>query len=219
LNIPKIHSLIHYHQSITLFGTTDNYNTEQTERLHIDYTKGAFEASNWKDEFPQMTTWMERQEKVQQHTGYINWQKQTTPEDRRPSDPLGAPCPETRRIRMTRKPSRRAVSFDDLAYKYGAVDFQDELAHFIACTNHPHVSAATLSGLAADTLLPFRSVPVYHKIKFTSSTSDKAQIVDVVHVRPEQKDARGRDIPSRFDTVVVRGRTQAGVHRNDGELL
>ena len=31
--IPKLHSLIHYASSICLFGTTDNYNTEQTERL------------------------------------------------------------------------------------------------------------------------------------------------------------------------------------------
>ena len=30
-NVPKIHSLLHYVSSIVLFGTTDNYNTEQTE--------------------------------------------------------------------------------------------------------------------------------------------------------------------------------------------
>jgi hypothetical protein len=30
-NIPKLHSLLHYASSICLFGTTDNYNTEQSE--------------------------------------------------------------------------------------------------------------------------------------------------------------------------------------------
>ena len=30
-NLLKFHSLIHYSTSIHLFGTTDNYNTEQTE--------------------------------------------------------------------------------------------------------------------------------------------------------------------------------------------
>jgi len=35
-NLPKLHSLAHYVGSIQLFGTTDNYNTEYTERLHID---------------------------------------------------------------------------------------------------------------------------------------------------------------------------------------
>jgi len=31
LNFPKLHSLIHYIDSIKLFGTTDNYNTELFE--------------------------------------------------------------------------------------------------------------------------------------------------------------------------------------------
>ena len=117
-------------------------------------------------------------------------------------------------------PARKAVSFNDLAYKYGAIDFQDVLAEFIARTNHPSTLAAALSGLAADTLIPFRSVPVYHKIKFTSSTSDQANIVDIVHVWLELKDAHGCPIPSRFDTVIVHGRrSHAGVHRNNGQLL
>ncbi|KAI0250409.1 hypothetical protein BJV78DRAFT_1283211 [Lactifluus subvellereus] len=41
-NFPKLHSLLHYQMSITLFGTTDSYDTEQTERLHIDFTKDAY---------------------------------------------------------------------------------------------------------------------------------------------------------------------------------
>ncbi|KAF8269647.1 hypothetical protein EI94DRAFT_1897314, partial [Lactarius quietus] len=55
-NVPKIHSLLHYSPSICLFGTTDNYNTEQTEHLHIDYMKHAFAATNKKDVKSQMTT-------------------------------------------------------------------------------------------------------------------------------------------------------------------
>ncbi|EPQ50021.1 hypothetical protein GLOTRDRAFT_28547, partial [Gloeophyllum trabeum ATCC 11539] len=53
-NIPKLHSLLHYIASIKCFGTTDNYNTEYTERLHIDFTKDAYRATNHKDEYPQM---------------------------------------------------------------------------------------------------------------------------------------------------------------------
>ena len=45
-NIPKLHSLLHFSESIRLFGTTNNYNTEQFERLHIDFAKDAFRASN-----------------------------------------------------------------------------------------------------------------------------------------------------------------------------
>ncbi|KAH9913037.1 uncharacterized protein B0H18DRAFT_888938 [Fomitopsis serialis] len=64
LNIPKFHSLLHYVDSIRLFGTTDNYNTEMFERLHIDFAKDAWRASNHRDEFPQMVKWISRREKM-----------------------------------------------------------------------------------------------------------------------------------------------------------
>ncbi|THU75135.1 hypothetical protein K435DRAFT_707611, partial [Dendrothele bispora CBS 962.96] len=54
-NLPKLHSLAHYSRAIQLYGTTDNYNTEITERLHIDFTKDAYHATNHKDEYAQMT--------------------------------------------------------------------------------------------------------------------------------------------------------------------
>ncbi|KAF8573203.1 hypothetical protein K439DRAFT_1625236 [Ramaria rubella] len=51
MNLPKLQSLQHYVHSINLFGTTDNYNTEASERLHIDYAKDAFAATNKKEEY------------------------------------------------------------------------------------------------------------------------------------------------------------------------
>ncbi|KAG2050949.1 hypothetical protein BDR06DRAFT_990636 [Suillus hirtellus] len=54
-NIPKLHFLQHYARSIKLFGMTDNFNMEATERLHIDFAKDAYAATNHKDEFWQMT--------------------------------------------------------------------------------------------------------------------------------------------------------------------
>ena len=63
-NIPKLHSAKHYTQYIRLYGTLDNYNTEYTERLHIDLAKDAYRATNRKDEFSQMTVWLERKEKI-----------------------------------------------------------------------------------------------------------------------------------------------------------
>ncbi|KAF8905579.1 hypothetical protein CPB84DRAFT_1625246, partial [Gymnopilus junonius] len=64
LNLPKLHSLSHYIESIELFGTTDNYNTEMFERLHIDFAKHGWRATNQRDEFPQMIHWLCRQEKI-----------------------------------------------------------------------------------------------------------------------------------------------------------
>ncbi|KAJ7712192.1 hypothetical protein B0H14DRAFT_3099260 [Mycena olivaceomarginata] len=63
-NIPKFHSLLHYVDSIQYFGTTDNYNTEMFERLHIDFAKMDGALPNRRDEFPQMITWLGRQEKI-----------------------------------------------------------------------------------------------------------------------------------------------------------
>ncbi|KAH9021194.1 hypothetical protein EDB85DRAFT_1872004, partial [Lactarius pseudohatsudake] len=206
--IPKLHSLLHYKSSITLFGstaglTTDNYNTEQTERLHIDLTKDAYRATNRKDEYPQMTAWLERREKIQLHMKFVEWRQQAQHDGAQRSGPIGPSKPVPRTIQMARNPSLKAVSFNDLADKYRALDFQDALADFIAQFNHPRASATALRALAEDTLLPFRHVPVFHKIKFVS-TPDLV-IIDAVHVRPDQRDARGRTIPSRFDTVICKG--------------
>ncbi|KAI1785454.1 hypothetical protein LXA43DRAFT_976229 [Ganoderma leucocontextum] len=72
LNIPKFHSLLHYLDSIKMLGTTDNYNTEMFERLHIDFAKAGWRASNQRNEFPQMINWLSRQEKMWQFESYIS---------------------------------------------------------------------------------------------------------------------------------------------------
>ncbi|KAH9169515.1 hypothetical protein EDB89DRAFT_2115055 [Lactarius sanguifluus] len=213
-NIPKVHSLIHYSSSIMLFGTTDNYNTEQTERLHIDFTKEAYRATNRKDEYQQMTTWLECREKVQQCIAFVRRRQAVGEENTQIPQPTGPPQPTTRCIKMALHPSIKVTSFDDLAVKYGAVEFQDALADFIAQMNHPNASAATLRSLAADTLIPFHSVPTYHKIKFRSN--GHPEVVDSIHVRPEQKDSHGRRIPSHFDTALVRDGSQNSTRGNNG---
>ena len=49
----------------------DNYNTQHTKHLHINFAKNAYNATNYKDEFAQMTTWLERKEKVLHHMKHI----------------------------------------------------------------------------------------------------------------------------------------------------
>ena len=57
--LPKLHSFDHYCQSMELVGTTDSYDTQYSERLHIDMTKDAYRATNRKDKLSQMTIWLE----------------------------------------------------------------------------------------------------------------------------------------------------------------
>ncbi|KAF7302340.1 hypothetical protein HMN09_00867600 [Mycena chlorophos] len=78
-NIPKLHSLQHYIDSIWRLGTADGYNTESPERLHIDFAKNAYRASNKRDYTEQMTLWLQRQEAIVLRSAYINWVLQRRP--------------------------------------------------------------------------------------------------------------------------------------------
>ncbi|PSR75513.1 hypothetical protein PHLCEN_2v9097, partial [Hermanssonia centrifuga] len=78
-NIPKIHSMEHYTQMIRLLGSADGYNTESPERLHIDYAKDAYRASNKHDYTIQMVNWLCRQEAVDRFTAYIQFAQPQTP--------------------------------------------------------------------------------------------------------------------------------------------
>ncbi|KAJ7483388.1 hypothetical protein FB451DRAFT_1439345 [Mycena latifolia] len=77
-NIPKVHSLDHYEWLIRLFGSADGFNTESPERLHIDYAKNAYRASNRKDYIDQMTMWLQRQEAVARFSAYLEWSHPST---------------------------------------------------------------------------------------------------------------------------------------------
>ena len=166
------------------------------ERLHIDLTKDTYRATNQKDEYFQMTTWVNCREKTQNHLLYIKWRQedQASPQTPIHDDRLHCPC----FLKMVRNPTIKAVSFDDLSVKYSAVDFQDCLVDFIVQVNNPGALVAVLHARAADTLLPFQSVPVFHRIKFSSSNTDDSKICDSVVVRPKQLDTCGRTVPSHF---------------------
>lgn len=72
-NIPKLHSLIHYLEAIRRLGCLDGYNTETSERLHIDFAKNAYRASSKREYFVQMMTWLQRQEAIVRHSSYLSW--------------------------------------------------------------------------------------------------------------------------------------------------
>ena len=72
-NLPKLHFANHYIEMIKRYGTMDNVNTQYTEWLHIDFAKDAYDATNHKDEFTQMTLWLERKEKILRHNQFIQW--------------------------------------------------------------------------------------------------------------------------------------------------
>ncbi|KAF8337229.1 hypothetical protein F5887DRAFT_890749 [Amanita rubescens] len=211
-NIPKLHACFHYAHSIMLFGSTDNYDTQHTERLHIDFTKMAYRATNSRDELPQMTTWLERREQVYQFAAYMAWRHQHYDVQLTPSLPLLS-LPSSRYIKMTRYPSVKSVSIDDLQTKYGAEFFQAAVARFVVLQRNPQVTRARLEQDILDVHLPFTSVSVYYSIRYQDDDGS-GSTVDSIRIRPHKDDNKGRTIDGRFDTGLVHTKEEGrvGIH-------
>ena len=203
-HFPKLHFARHYRYLIELLGAADNFNTEYTERLHIDLAKEAYRATNRKDEYVQMTLWLERKEKILRHDRYIKWCQ------------TGRPALQTinelhqytiSHIFMTREPSAKAMPFGRLATEYGVENFAKRLAEFAVRHTHPELSSAQVRDSADLLRLEFDRVAVYHKAKFWESTFARyrhaSDDYDVIHAKPARHDKRGRTVPGQFDTALV----------------
>ncbi|KAF7792382.1 hypothetical protein EIP86_003419 [Pleurotus ostreatoroseus] len=208
-NVPKLHWARHYVEAIKYLGTTDNFNTEYTERLHIDYVKDAYRATNHKDEYDQMTLYMERKEKMLRHEQYIaqrTGEIQILDEDDDVFDTRGEPL-EPQRPYMTKQPSERGVTFEQLEELFGATFFLEAFAEFIVKTKMPGISNKQAQKLATTTPVPFNTVSVYHKARFWLGDPNNHRIMadewDVLHCRHEYDNAKGELVAGRFDTALV----------------
>ena len=214
-NIPKLHFASHYSTLIKLYGTADNTNTEYTERLHIDLAKDAYAATNGKDEFSQMTTWLERKEKILRHDQFIKWRLDGSPLPK-VQEWLPPGLELDRRLSVAKHPTVHAVSISQLQNQYGANFFSDALQRYVALKIYPNIAAAQMERLLTEIRLPFRTLPVWHKIRYLREDpyTHISATADAVHVRPGRKDARGRVVPGRFDMVLVNEGTggESGIH-------
>ena len=68
-----VHSMQHYIASILAHGSADGYSTESPERLHINFAKSAYRATNKKNYIIQMTKWLTHQEACSHFTAYLQW--------------------------------------------------------------------------------------------------------------------------------------------------
>jgi hypothetical protein len=71
--IAKLHMLNHYTRLIRILGSADGYSTEATERLHIDYAKLGYRASNRLNYTMQMCIYLQRQQAVKTHSSFLSW--------------------------------------------------------------------------------------------------------------------------------------------------
>ena len=214
-NIPKLHNAGHYLELIRLYGTADNFNTEFTERLHIDLAKDAYASTNFKDEFPQMTRWLDRKERVMHHEKYIRRRQDksfNTP--LHVHKPLPSLIPE-RRQQMAKHPTHRGVPIEVICTKYGATQFIPALSRFVAQYQHPEYSKAQVEDASTSIHIPFSKISVFHRLKFVSydvySLNPLDEIVvDSIHTDPAHFDKYGNVVPGRFDTIVVRVKDSDG---------
>ncbi|KAJ3850587.1 hypothetical protein EV368DRAFT_75035 [Lentinula lateritia] len=224
-NFPKIHYLCHFVPGFKLFGTSDNYNTETTERLHIDFTKDAYRASNRKDEYSQMTKWLERREKVVQHTNYLSWCK-----SQRGLNPQSIPFiipgvhydfPGSQRSLqdmqcslthvLTKFPTQKMVSFSKLMQikpdqqGYGACNFEYALKMFIVQHSDPQsTTIGQIEDMTTFLSLLFQSVPVWHRIKFRNEDLYGTKTLDVVAAHPRRYNSHGQITQIfQFDAALI----------------
>ena len=221
-NISKIHSLLHYVNSIILFGSLDGFNSELPERLHIDYAKKGYRASNKRDYVIQMTRWLQRQEAMDLRAAYLQWlnipiesEDNLVPtETEEPTDDGEAEYHQEARItdailtklkaelaplftyKIAKKPPFPNTSISHITSAYGATEFLPTLQSFL----NKHIP---------NSLNPnqFDCFDVYNAISILLPSkphvSDTKRLISVRATPEHLNGPRKPPTPARFDTAVI----------------
>ena len=203
-NIPKLHWACHYSTAIQLYSTTNNVNTQYTERLHIDFAKDAYAATNRKDKFSQMAIWLEWREKILQHAYHVKWHLNQSSDP--PIETWQPPGLDLNWVHhLSKHPTVYGVSFEDLKVTYGTSLFRTALARFVALANELHLTTAQLEHCIWTVQIPFWKIGVWHQLKFlyTDPFTKITSTVDSVYARPESQDRHGHVVPGHFDVVLI----------------
>ncbi|KAJ7810956.1 Zn-finger domain-containing protein [Mycena olivaceomarginata] len=231
-NIPKLHALQHYVDRIWALGSADGYNTELPERLHIDFAKKAYQASNRRDYTSQMTVWLQRQEAFALRESYLDWLDDTlTAEARAPPESdsdednpepegtadsenavtLATPSPITiPSYSIAKRPSYPDVTVTQLETIHGASDFIPAFTRFI----RGDMPRCGILPNRHDRFAVFKQITIHlAKNRYLSATPRKARIRATPPIL-----ARGRSpgTPAHFDTALIiedppSYRTSAGI--------
>ncbi|PBK70867.1 hypothetical protein ARMSODRAFT_884244 [Armillaria solidipes] len=220
-NIPKIHSMAHYASMIRSHGSAGGYNTEASERLHIDFAKVAYNASNKKGYIKQMTTWMRRREAVEKFQRFLQYSidEYTEPEEQEDNEdegddvdhgdtsandneitPAGSVLNYGESIySIPKTPAYTNVTIDDLQTKFGASDFVYAMEAFLR--QHQLLKADYWDAAPAtySVYKRFRVVIPPTPEVSSSPTIDpiRATLLELAHGYKKAK-------PAHFDTVLAR---------------
>ncbi|KAI6101513.1 hypothetical protein EDD16DRAFT_1696818 [Pisolithus croceorrhizus] len=216
-NVPKIHSMQHYVTSIRALGSADGYNTEYPERLHIDYAKDGYRASNKRDYVEQMALWLQRQEAMYYKSAYLAWRKpravglesgckgNARDSETHIGDPARSAAVKAH-YKVAKIPPHHQVSVNSIESDHQAFEFLPALEHFL------------VSQLGRKRVIrPIRSdqFDVYNYLYVTSGPSviaGHSQSFQKIRASPKMA-AHGRkaETPTRFDTVFMMDRERMWV--------
>jgi hypothetical protein len=159
--------------------------------LHIDFAKKGWRASNHRDAFPQMISWLSRQEKIASFEIYLSAMAKSTEgqETATPNNNVKGG------ISLTKHPNHPNRPIAHLQ-KYGAVDFNHCLKLYLSKFDTTSLPTRQLQLHS----LPFTKVDVYNTFRFhPDSLQDAEEEKDIVKAMPPSK-----KLPhGRFDPVVV----------------
>ncbi|KAH7069397.1 hypothetical protein BKA62DRAFT_628937, partial [Auriculariales sp. MPI-PUGE-AT-0066] len=202
LKLPKLHALQHYVGSIENLGTTDNYDTEATERLHIDLAKHAFQATNKRDFTYQMCQWLERRERVFWFATHLAYQKGTifSSSLHKARVTAHAARPKRSAVHLAKKPHQPRIRLPQLIREFGISGFLDTMRTFLRKWHKSPSWRGFEAELPDDVDRALRRLPsvrTWSHATFTIPNLQTEAAKDVVN-KAYASPQRGR-----FDTVLV----------------
>ncbi|KAJ7749853.1 hypothetical protein DFH07DRAFT_922951 [Mycena maculata] len=211
-NIPKFHALQHYVDAIRNLGSADGYNTESPERLHIDFAKKAYRASNRHDYTEQMALWLQRQEAIALRSAYLHWRaaRLEAPSDVAASDSeddegeapaLIVQLPPTKlptsAYSIAKSPAVENVTVGYLQTVHGATDIIPALTAFLKLYFKP----SPVEPGPHDRFDIFNQISLHlPPNRYLSNQPRSSHIQAIPAVAPK---GRARGSPAVFDTALV----------------
>lgn len=170
------------------------------ERLHIDFAKDGWRASNQRDEFPQMTQWLSRQEKIASFDSDLGKRLQpaSTNSQIDNQSTTTVPPPHSKPGLSIAKspdfPNRLISLVEEL---HNAPDFSHYLKLYLNMLTPRPLSSRRVE----DETLPLTRVNVFKMFRFHREKiqDDNAEERDIVKAIPKSE----KLLHGRFDTVVV----------------
>ena len=211
-NIPKVHSMVHYVAAIRSRGSLDGYNTESPERLHIDYAKEAYRASNKKEYVRQMTVWLGRQEAVARFRAYLDYiialdpsiplhPMTTNPDDydNEMEEPTGNLSQAHSGHSLAIKPAFPHTDLNTLITQFKAFNFTSALSTYIRRLIPP--PALPVLPNLVDRFDVYKRITVFRPSNTAAGFSMSVDRLRATHSVPAK--GRFKAVPAHFDTVLV----------------